>query len=140
MASSKVKNPIIKRIFFFLFVIVVLIVTGFFVFILLGKDKALQLTTGETPLPVVEEGVYTGSYQGFRWSNTVEVTVKKHKIVSIRTIKPQVFAKEETIETLTKRILSAQSTDVDTVSGATADSKAFLKAVENALKQPGDKK
>lgn len=140
MANSKVKYKIIKRIFFFLFIILVLIVAGFFTFILLGKDKALQLTTGETPLPVVEDGVYTGSYQGFRWSNTVEVTVKGHKIAIIQTLKPQMFAKEETIEEMTKRILSAQSTDVDAVSGATADSKAYLKAVENALKQPGGKK
>lgn len=139
MASSKVKGKIIKRTILYLFIIFALIVAGFFAFILLGKDKALQLTTGEMPIPAVEDGVYTGSFQDFRWSNTVEVAVKNHKIVSIRTIKPQVFAKEETIEAMTNRILSAQSTDVDTVSGATADSKAYLKAVENALKQPGDK-
>ena len=140
MASSIIKDKAKKRTFFILSIILVLTVSGFFTFILLGKENALQLTTGEMPLPDVKDGVYTGSYQSFRWSNTVEVTVKDHKIVDIRVLKPQVFAKEETYEVLAKRVLEAQSTDVDAVSGATVDTKAYLKAVENALKQPGDKK
>jgi uncharacterized protein with FMN-binding domain len=106
----------------------------------MGMNKALQLTMGITPLPIAEDGVYVGSYEGFRWSNTVEITVKNHKIIDIRTIKPQAFAKKETIDILTKQILLKQSTDVDTVSGATAYSKAFLKAVENALMQQEEKK
>mgnify|MGYP000889768326 CR=1 FL=1 len=79
-------------------------------------------------------GAYIGSYQGFRWSNTVEVTVKDNKITDIVVLKPQLFAKQETIDTITQRIISAQSTDVDLVSGATADCKAYIKAIENALK------
>lgn len=138
MADSKIRGRKMRRGLFFIAILLILIIMGFSAFLLLGKDKTLQLATGETPLPVVEDGVYIGSYQGFRWSNTVEVTVKDHKIIGIRTLKPQVFAKIETIDTMTERILSAQSTEVDTVSGATADSKAYLKAVENALKQPED--
>ena len=46
------------------------------------------------------------------------------------------FIKNETVNELTERVLSKQSTDVDAISGALADSKAFLKAVENALKSP----
>ncbi len=140
MAGSKGTKKAIKKILIPFLIILVLMIAGFSTFLLMGKEKALQLTTAEITLTGVEDGVYTGSYQGFRWSNTVEVTVRNHKIVSIRTLKPQVFAKDETIETLTEKILSSQSTDVDAVSGATADSKAYLKAVENALKQPGDKK
>ncbi len=135
MRNSKSITKIIKRSLLTLFIILMFIIVGFMTFILLGKDKALHLSTGASPLPKVEDGIYTGSYQGFRWSNTVEVTVKNHEIISIRTIKPQVFAKQETIKEMTVRILATQSTDVDVISGATADSKAYLKAIENAFEK-----
>ena len=132
--GSKGKGNKIKRVLILIATILMLIVTGFLSFILLGKDKALRLDTGVASLSAVEDGTYIGSYHGFRWSNTVEVTVKDHEIVYIQIIKPQVFATEETIDAITNKILLKQSTDVDAISGATADSKAYLKAVENALK------
>lgn len=102
-------------------------------FVLVGKEKTLNLAHGGvTPLSV-SDGTYTGRYSGFRWSNTVEVTVQNHEMITIRQTKPQVFAKEETIQTLVDRVLAAQSTDVDAVSGATADSNAFFAALEDAL-------
>jgi uncharacterized protein with FMN-binding domain len=109
-------------------------VGGFFAFVLLGKDAAIGITLENVPLNNVADGVYDGSYSGFRWSNTVEVTVKDHEITNVTVTHPQVFMKPETVDTLTERIVTQQQTDVDVVSGATADSKAFLKAVENALK------
>ena len=139
MTNTKGIGRIIKRSLLIMLIILLLFIAGFMTFILMGKNKTLHLSTGETPITMLEDGVYTGSYQGFRWSNTVEVTIKYHEINSIRILKSQIFAKQETIEAMTQKILSAQSTDVDVVSGATADSKAYLKAVENALKQPGSK-
>jgi uncharacterized protein with FMN-binding domain len=135
MANTKGMGKMNRRSLFIIFIMLLLVIAGFMAFILLGKEKTLQLSTGETPIMLEEDGIYTGSYQGFRWSNKVEVTVKSHKINNIRILKPQIFAKQETIDIMTQRILSAQSTEVDIVSGATADCKAYLKAVENALKQ-----
>ena len=43
------------------------------------------------------------------------------------------LVKPETVQKLKDEVIAAQRTDVDTVSGATATSKAYLKAVENAL-------
>ncbi len=110
------------------------IIGGFLAFVLLGKEAALALTVENVPLNNVADGVYRGSYNGFRFSNAVEVTVKDHEITDISVMQPQVFMKDEAVEELTSRVTAQQSTDVDAVSGATADSKAFLKAVENALK------
>lgn len=110
------------------------IIGGFLAFVLLGKEAALALTVENIPLNTVADGVYEGSYDGFRFSNAVEVTVKDHEITDISVMQPQVFMKDEAVEELTNRVTAQQSTDVDAVSGATADSKAFLKAVENALK------
>ncbi len=140
MASTKGIGKIIKRGLLYIFIMLILVIAGFMAFILLGKEKTLRLSTGDTQILPAEDGIYIGSYQGLRWSNTVEVTVKANKIENIRILKPQIFAKQETIDTMTQRILSKQSTEVDIVSGATADCKAYLKAVENALKQSEVKK
>ena len=121
------------RVLLSLSVLLVLAVGALGAFVLLGKDQALRLPlSGVTP-QTIANGVYRGSYQGFRFSNAVEVTVKEHRITDIRETQKQVFAKPETIAALTGRVLSAQTTAVDAVSGCTADSRAFLKAVENAL-------
>jgi uncharacterized protein with FMN-binding domain len=97
------------------------------------KRKTIGIELNGINLDSVADGTYVGSYNGYRWSNTVEVTVKNHQIINISVKKPQVFAKEETIQELTESVVSKQTTEVDVVTGATADSKAFLKAVENAL-------
>lgn len=112
---------------------IVLIVGAFFTFVLAGKEKAINLALENVALDTISDGVYEGSYSGWRWSNTVEVTVKDHQITGIDVVKSQAFIKPETVEALTQGVISGQSVDVDAVSSATADSHAFLKAVEDAL-------
>lgn len=112
---------------------IVLIVGAFFTFVLAGKEKAINLALENVALNTISDGVYEGSYSGWRWSNTVEVTVKDHQITGIDVVKPQVFIKPETVEALTQGVINGQCVDVDAVSSATADSHAFLKAVEDAL-------
>lgn len=116
-------------------IIIVLLIGAFATFLMLGKEKTLNIKLKGIDLQSIEDGNYVGHYNGYRWSNTVEVTVKDHQITSINVKKPQVFAQNETIQVLTERVVSEQTTYVDAVSGATADSKAFLQAVENALNQ-----
>lgn len=115
--------------------VVVIIVGGFLTFILGGKEKALALELENVSLETIPNGVYEGSYNGMRWSNTVAVTVENHQITNIDVVKPQVFIQPETVDTLTQGVISDQRIDVDMVSGATADSHAFLMAVEDALQK-----
>jgi uncharacterized protein with FMN-binding domain len=100
---------------------------------MLGKNKTIHAQLNGISLASVADGTYEGSYSGFRWSNTVSVTVQDHQIVDIQQVKPQVVASQDTIDKLVASVVSAQSTDIDVVSGATADTKAFLSAVEDAL-------
>lgn len=97
-----------------------------------GMQKTRTLTIQDVDMSQVQDGTYTGTYQGFRFTNIVEVAVKDHRIVSIDVIKTQ---REELSETLKNEVITAQSPVIDMVSGATLDQNAFLKAVENALTQ-----
>lgn len=113
--------------------VMVTLMIAFIVFIIGGKDALLTAKIGDVNLAVVDDGTYTGSYGFLRFGNTVEVTVKDHTITDINVISPQMLAKPETIDTMAQEVLAAQNLQVDAVSGATATSNAFLKAVENAL-------
>lgn len=97
-----------------------------------GMQKTRTLTIQDVDMSQVQDGTYTGTYQGFRFTNIVEVAVENHQIVSIDIIKTQ---REELSETLKNEVMKAQSPVIDMVSGATLDQNAFLKAVENALTQ-----
>jgi uncharacterized protein with FMN-binding domain len=85
-----------------------------------------------------KDGTYTGSGQGFHGGTTkVSVTIANEKITNIEVLSngdtPRYF--ERVSGTITKEILSKQSTSVDTVSGATYSSKGIISAVNNALSQ-----
>ena len=92
-------------------------------------------TAAELDLSSVKDGKYTGTGQGFRGATEVSVTVKSHKITSI-TIKSYnddeaYFSQAKS--KIIKSIISEQSLNVDTVSGATFSSRGILEAVANAL-------
>lgn len=102
------------------------------VYAVLGKKQTLALQISSVDLTDIPDGEYTGAYDCWRWSNTVVVTVQDHQITEIEIVNGP-NGRENIREDLTGRVMDAQSPDVDAISGATADSKAFLKAVENAL-------
>ena len=102
------------------------------VYAFLGKEQTLALQINAVDLTNIADGEYTGAYDCYRWSNTVVVTVADHQITDIEVVKGP-NGREGTANDLAGRVTEAQSPAVDAVSGATADSKAFLKAVETAL-------
>lgn len=83
------------------------------------------------------DGVYTGTAEGFGGDITVQVTISGGKIVSVEIIS----AEDETpsylkqAERVTDRIVAAQSTDVDVVSGATYSSCGIINAAAEALEK-----
>lgn len=85
-----------------------------------------------------KDGIYIGSGEGIRGETTkISVTITNGKIINIETLSTgddnEYFDKAS--ETIIKEILSKQSTEVDTVSGATYSSKGIINAVTNALIQ-----
>lgn len=84
---------------------------------------------------VYKDGNYTGSAQGFGGAITVQVTLKDDEITDIQvTSAPgEDSAYLSQGEGVISSIISAQSTDVDTVSGATFSSTGIINAVVDAL-------
>lgn len=85
-----------------------------------------------------KDGTYTGSGQGFKGGTTkVSVTVEGGNITKIETIShgdtPKYYERVE--GTITNNIISNQSTQVDTISGATYSCRGIMSAVANALSQ-----
>ncbi len=81
----------------------------------------------------LNDGVYRGSFTGYRWSNSVDVTIENGKIKDIKTAESQLFNREPVEAEIFRRIIESQSTGIDAVSGATVSSMAIVKAVEDAL-------
>jgi len=122
------------KIFLIIAGIVVAILAVMFFFVTNGLSAGAKLPINGINLAKVPDGVYTGVYDFKRWSNTVAVHVKDHAITAIDIEKDMTGAgvTNASGETL-RRVIEAQNTTVDAVSGATVTSKAYLKAIENAF-------
>lgn len=130
---------VVKKRYIALIVIAVIVVAVFAIvmgvsaWLTRGLDEMAQMQINNVDLNSLSDGTYRGSFRGYRWSNSVEVVIESNRIADIRITEKHRFHREELIQELTSRIIDEQSIDVDTVSGATVSSKAFLKAIENAL-------
>lgn len=97
-----------------------------------GKAKTLGTVTESG---TYKDGTYTGSGTGFRGTVKVSVTIKNGKISSIKILsnKDDAAYFSRAKSGVIASILKKQSTNVDTVSGATYSSNGIIKAVRNAL-------
>ena len=103
-----------------------------------AKEDAEEIDTEEESDDsenVYKDGTYTGSAQGFGGAITVQVTLANDEITDIQvTSAPgEDSAYLSQGEGVISSIISAQSTDVDTVSGATFSSTGIINAVVDAL-------
>ena len=99
-----------------------------------GLSEGANVTLYGIDLSNIPDGSYTGVYDFKRWSDTLVVHVNDNRITEIDIVKNVVGAriKNSSDETI-RRVIEAQNTTVDAVSGATVTSKAYLKAIEDAL-------
>ncbi len=123
---------ILKVILIIIILLVVVVGAGAF-YLSSGLNDGAKLQVNSIDASSKKDGTYEGTYNGGRWTNKVAVTVKGGKITDIKIIKDVAFSKSDVTDTVIKEVLKAQNTTVDAVSGATVTSKAYLKAIENAL-------
>ncbi len=113
--------------------VLVIIFAGFFVFISRGLDAQSQPALAGVTAQGLKDGTYEGGYESGRFTNRVKVTVAGEKIGNIAISQDVMFSNAKVSSELFQRVIGAQSTQVDTVAGATVTSKAYLKSIENAL-------
>nr|WP_294677374.1 FMN-binding protein [uncultured Blautia sp.] len=82
-----------------------------------------------------KDGTYTGEGSGYGGTIQVEVTLADQEITNISVVSApgEDSAYLSQAESVIDSVISAQSTDVDTVSGATFSSTGILNAIDDAL-------
>jgi uncharacterized protein with FMN-binding domain len=124
-----------------LMIILVILVVGFGIgWSFLSKEhrEAASLPLNAVDFSRLVDGVYVGEYEGgmYKWrANSVQVTVSSGEVTKIEPISGVVDQGNGSTQMLYDRVIKSQSLQVDTISGATLTSKAYLQAVENALIQ-----
>ncbi|MDR1470864.1 MAG: FMN-binding protein [Spirochaetaceae bacterium] len=108
----------------------------FFCVLIAGCSTAYKNLVAKMPdLTPIADGVYRGNYDlsGTPVKVTLDVIIQGRKIIKIEIVEHSGSPIGKKAEKITDRIIEYQDLDIDAVSGATASSKAILKAVENAL-------
>lgn len=119
--------------------LVILVVGGGIGWSFISKEhrEAASLPLNAVAFNKLVEGNYHGVYAGgmYKWRvNECDVTVTNGKVTDIQLAGSKDPGADNTdTEMLYDRVIEAQSLQVDTISGATLTSKAYLQCVENAL-------
>ena len=98
-----------------------------------NQNQDTSAATGKFPY---KEGIYYGTAEGYSGDVSVAVVIQEKSIKAIlitETSDDEAFFQRAM--GVVKNVLKTQSTEVDTVSGATYSSKGILGAIQNALKQ-----
>lgn len=125
-----------KKLFISAIIIGIIIVIFAVIFFIAtdGLKEGLSVHIDSIDLSKVEDGVYTGTYEHKRWTNTVKVYVQNHAITKIEIMNDVAGADITGCSgEIINRVIKSQNTNIDAVAGATVTSKAYLKAIENAL-------
>lgn len=93
--------------------------------------------TPETPSSIYNDGTFTGTGDGFNGPITSQVIIENGVITKVQVIKNRDDAKwfNRANNSIPKKIIEAQSSDVDVVSGATYSSQGIIDSVRNALEK-----
>ena len=97
------------------------------------KNEIEQIVIGDVNVASVTDGSYRGTCDAGVVVATVEVRVVSGKITAITLLRHD-NGQGKAAETITGKVIEAQSLKVDTISGATYSSRVILKAIENALR------
>lgn len=140
MEPKKKNKKALKGCLITVLVIVIILGVSFgigWAYIMKEHREARSLPLNKVNFSILEDGTYHGYYDGgmYHWRiNDCDVTVTNGKVSQILLSNSNDPA-EANIEAamLYDRVIETQSLQVDTLSGATLTSKAYLQCVENAL-------
>ena len=86
---------------------------------------------------IFKPGTYTATTESFRGEMKIEVEFDKDKIIAIKVLehKDTEGMADDAFNATIEKILEAQSSEVETVAGATGSANALMKAVQDAINQ-----
>jgi uncharacterized protein with FMN-binding domain len=99
----------------------------------IGMGEIKKLVINDVDLAKISDGVYQGAFHKGRWTYDARVTVKDHRIAEVVNTNKSMEKARTLNEKIAEAILKKQSPRIDVVSGASVHTRAFEKAVENAL-------
>jgi len=125
-----------KKIFIIFGIFVLVLLIAGIVAITSGLSDGANVVLDGINLSGVADGSYVGTYEHGRWTNTLTVRVENRRIIRINIV-TDVFMAGITncSDEILKRVIANQNTQIDIVAGANVTSKAYLKAIEDALKK-----
>jgi len=122
-------------------IIVIAIVVGLFAILSIGmyamtRDLSFmrEVELSGIDLATVDDGSYTGTFEHRRFTNTLTIRIENNAIVRID-IDSDVSGAGvlNAADEVFSKVIDAQDTRIDAVTGATATTNAYLMAIENAL-------
>ena len=121
-----------RKIILRVLLILVIIIVGMVSWAAVDPIRHRNLIVNDVNLENLPDGVYEGSFKGGRFANSVEVTIKDHRIVAIKKVRSSTST-EKLHRQIYDKVIEAQSLTIDAVSGASVTTSTALKAIENAL-------
>ncbi len=85
------------------------------------------------------DGIYDGHFKGGPNTADVQVTIAGQKITTIQIVKHDAWKGHKADSIIPQRIIEAQSTNVDAVTGATNSSHVIMNAVQDAVNKAYEK-
>ena len=119
-------------------IIIGIVIAVFIILFLLmnqGMNDIKKLSISDIDISKIADGEYEGSMNKGRWSNTVRVTIKDHKIEKIDVVKDMMSKSDSITKKIVDEVINKQTVQIDAITGATIHTKAYCKAIENALKK-----
>ncbi len=98
------------------------------------KKKVKSTTVEHIDFAKVADGTYSGFFDLILVKAKVTVSTAQGKVTAIDIVEHK-NGRGEKAETIVFKVIEKQTLQVDAISGATASSKAILKAVENAIQK-----
>jgi uncharacterized protein with FMN-binding domain len=95
-------------------------------------DDIKNIKLQDIDLSQAKDGTYEGACDTTLVKATVLVTISEKRLTSIKITRHD-CGMGRPAEAITERVVAAQTTQVDAVSGATGSSRVILKAIENAV-------
>lgn len=100
-------------------------------------EEARNVSLDGADFSALKDGTYIGEYEGgmYGWrANKVRITIAEGTLVAIELLdSSEADEEDEEPKLLFQRVVEAQSLEVDGITGATLTTRAYLKAVEQAL-------